>query len=123
MENFNVEIVKRHIKNLIAGNGVSNADMLDLYKNFLEKAVKERINKMIVSRNLDCLVEKMVNYHITKYMNELIKKEHKFCYGNNFSGIETMVRSECTKQINEIIKQNLKISFDSGEIKISNAVD
>lgn len=121
MENFNIEVVKRHIKNLIAGNGVSNADMLDLYKNMLNEAIQKRIDKILTSKDMNTMISNLVRIHITKYLDEMIKSEHR-ANGNYLgvysAGIENMVRAECNKQINEIIKQNLKISFVP-EIQIS----
>lgn len=122
MENFNIEVVKRHIKNLIAGNGVSNADMLNLYKNMLNEAIQKRIDKILTSKDMNTMISNLVRIHITKYLDEVIKSEHRVNGRTNIdaysAGIENMVRVECNKQINEIIKQNLKISFVP-EIQIS----
>lgn len=121
MENFNIEVVKRHIKNLIAGNGVSNADMLDLYKNMLNEAIQKRIDKILTSKDMNMVISNLVRIHITKYLDEVIKSEHRVngnYLGAYSAGIENMVRAECNKQVNEIIKQNLKISFVP-EIQIS----
>lgn len=122
-EEFNILTVKRHIKNLIAGNGISKTEIKDLYKQVLVEQIDKRIKKILgdvdelSTKSFNNLVEIMVKRHITDYMNKLVNKSQDFWNNNPRSDIERMISRECAKQVDEIIKQNLKITFGTIEVK------
>lgn len=113
-EEFNIESVKRHIKNLIAGNGIDKGDMLQLYREVLREQVETRVRKLFAAYNLERFIEKQVNTIIQQYLNSIINKDDSW-WSTKRSIIEDMVLSECRKQVEEQIREHFKVTLKGVE--------
>ncbi|CAL4858203.1 hypothetical protein BRC2024_KWYBBTRE_CDS_0100 [Acinetobacter phage vB_AbaM_AB-Navy-v2] len=113
-EEFNIETVKRHIKNLIAGNGINKDDMLQLYREVLKEQVESRVHKLFAAYNLERFIEKQVNAIIQQYLNGIINKYDGWLTTKR-SIIEDMVLSECRKQVEEQIREHFKVTLKGVE--------
>ena len=113
-DEFNIKLIKKHIKNLINGNNISKAEMIELYKNVMNETISKKVDDLFNANNIDVTIEKYVNREIRSYLNKLM--EPQSYWDKSRSNIESMIRTECDKQVKDIINANFKISLNGIEV-------
>lgn len=116
---MNTEIVKfkRIIKNIIAGNNVSRAEIMNLYKETVQEQVEKRVETLFKAFNVKSTIENLVRSETKKYLNDLMNKERGY-WASNRTDVERIIQEECDKQIREIIRENFTINLSGKEIKL-----
>ena len=109
--------VKRVIKNLMAGNNVSRADMMDLYRETVKEQVQKRVDNLFKAFNVKSTIENLVRTETKKYLNDLMNKEPGY-WASNRTAVERTIQAECDKQIREIIRENFTINLQGKEVKL-----
>ena len=115
---MNTEIVKfkRIVKNIIAGNNVSRAEIMNLYKETVQEQVEKRVETLFKAFNVKSTIENLVRSETKKYLNDLMNKERGY-WASNRTDVERIIQEECDKQIREIIRENFTINLSGKEIK------
>ncbi|EQA7786836.1 hypothetical protein ACX818_001430 [Acinetobacter baumannii] len=111
---FNIELVKKHIKNLMAGTMISRNDILELYQSVAKEQVERRVLKLFASQNIERTIENLVRSTITKYINDLINKDRGH-WSSGRTNIEDMIMEECRKQVESQIREHFKITVKGKE--------
>ena len=116
---MNTEIVKfkRIVKNIIAGNNVSRAEIMNLYKETVQEQVEKRVETLFKAFNEKSTIENLVRSETKKYLNDLMNKERGY-WASNRTDVERIIQEECDKQIREIIRENFTINLSGKEIKL-----
>ena len=116
---MNTEIVKfkRIVKNIIAGNNVSRAEIMNLYKETVQEQVEKRVETLFKAFNVKSTIENLVRSETKKYLNDLMNKERGY-WASNRTDVERIIQEECDKQIREIIRENFTINLSGKEIKL-----
>ncbi|ADG35989.1 hypothetical protein Acj61p024 [Acinetobacter phage Acj61] len=115
---MNTEIVKfkRIVKNIIAGNNVSRAEIMNLYKETVQEQVEKRVETLFKAFNVKSTIENLVRSETKKYLNDLMNKERGY-WASNRTDVERIIQEECDKQIREIIRENFTINLSGKEVK------
>ena len=116
---MNTEIVKfkRIVKNIIAGNNVSRAEIMNLYKETVQEQVEKRVETLFKAFNVKSTIENLVRSETKKYLNDLMNKERGY-WASNRTDVERIIQEERDKQIREIIRENFTIDLSGKEIKL-----
>jgi hypothetical protein len=116
---MNTEIVKfkRIVKNIIAGNNVSRAEIMNLYKETVQEQVEKRVETLFKAFNVKSTIENLVRSETKKYLNDLMNKERGY-WASNRTDVERIIQEECDKQIREIIRENFTINLQGKEVKL-----
>lgn len=114
---MNIDLVKKHIKNLINSENISKSDLRNMFIEITKETVQRQVNAMIKANSTESLIESTVRIEAKNYINKILKEETR---SKNLDGrydsekslyIEQLVRDECERQIRELVRENFTISL------------
>lgn len=100
---------KRHIRNLIQGNGLSKKDIRNLFNDEMTSYVKDQVKNYIAAWSLDELIKKTIHLEISRQVGMLIRPSYRV---ESNTVIQDMVREEINKEVQRIVKENFDINVD-----------
>lgn len=100
---------KRHIRNLIQGNGLSKKDIRNLFNDEMTSYVKDQVKNYIAAWSLDELIKKTIHLEVSRQVGMLIRPSYRTELNTE---MESMVRNEINKEVQRIVKENFDINID-----------
>lgn len=108
---FDVNSVKRHIQNLIAGNNISKNDFIEMYKTILEEQIKKRVERYLSDNMVKTTIEKTIHTQICLCISKHMQPIDGLWGRTNTNQFQKYVEDEVRKQVQELIKTNVKIEI------------
>lgn len=122
VEEFNINNVKRHIKNLIAGNNITRGDLLTMYKDIVKEQVSKRVENLFDSMNINQTIENFTRQTVRSYLNDIANKG-KTRWDKDNIDVERIILDECEKQVKAMIRENFTIQVKKPYGKIVEAFE
>lgn len=107
---------KRHIRNLIQGNGLSKQDIRNLFNNEMTAYVKDQVKNYIAAWSLDELIKKTIHLEVSRQVGMLIRHSYR---AESNTVIQDMVREEINKEVQRIVKENFEINVDLKKTEVN----
>lgn len=112
-----INIVKRHIKNLLNSHSLTKQELKQLMFDVARETIERQVDKLVKGQSLEERVSHYVREQTQIYINNALKseyREYRSLTGTNDEPqryIERLIRDECDKQVRVMIRENVSIKM------------
>lgn len=107
-EERNIDLVKRHIKNLMSSYSLSRGEFLELYRSIAREQIDRRLDKIFSNDSIQSLAQKIARDVTLDYLSKI--SGHPSHFRGSTSYFEKIIQEEASKAVKDII--NEKFKFD-----------